>query len=75
MNFLFFIFLFINLGKEGKKSQLLSTFHVLRATAIEENTEELGSGVGDRHTERSFAVLFTEHSSRGASSAGWELSG
>ena len=32
-----------------------------------------GGGIGDRHTQRSVTVLFTEHSTRGVSSANWEL--
>ena len=46
MNVIFFIYLFTDLGEKVKKSQLSSTFHVLRAVDVEGNTEEPGRGMG-----------------------------
>ena len=46
MNVIFFLYLFTDLGEKVKKSQLSSTFHVLRAVDVEGNTEEPGRGMG-----------------------------
>lgn len=72
MFFSSFIYLLIS-GRKVKQSQLSSTFRVLRAVDVEGDTEEPGRGMGDRHTQRSVTVLFTEHSIRRVGRADWEL--
>ena len=74
MNVLLFICLFTDLEEKRKENPVFIHFPCTEGCwCRREYGRAGGGGIGDRHTQRSVTVLFTEHSTRGVSSANWEL--